>query len=154
MSPTISKALFKSGTGEWETPQDLFDRLNAEFRFDVDVCALASNAKCPRFFSPAEDGLKQDWTGTCWMNPPYGRQIGNWIRKALESSLGGATVVCLVPARTDTIWWHAYAARGEVRFIKGRLHFGGAKHGAPFPSAIVIFRPPSSQPAAGIQACL
>jgi len=154
VSPTITKALFKSGTGEWETPQDLFDRLNAEFHFDVDVCALPSNAKCPRFYSPVEDGLKQHWTGVCWMNPPYGREIGRWLRKAYESSLAGATVVCLIPARTDTAWWHLYAVEGEVRFIKGRLRFGGAKHGAPFPSAVVVFRPPSARSPATIQACL
>lgn len=132
---------FSSATDLWATPQDTFNTLNAEFGFETDVCALPSNAKCARFFTPEIDGLTQDWGGVCWMNPPYGRAIGHWMRKAYESSQCGATVVCLVPARTDTAWWHDYAAKGEVRFLRGRLKFGGAKNSAPFPSAIVVFRP-------------
>jgi phage N-6-adenine-methyltransferase len=132
---------FSSATDLWATPQDFFDRLNAEFAFETDVCALPENAKCPRYFSPEMDGLAQDWKGVCWMNPPYGRAIGHWMRKAHESATGGATVVCLVPARTDTAWWHDYAKKGEIRFIRGRLRFGNQKNSAPFPSAIVIFRP-------------
>ena len=125
----ISPALYKSARTDWETPQFLFDALDQEFGFDVDVCATAANAKCKRFFSPADDGLTQDWGDrVCWCNPPYGRQIGRWMRKAYESAKGGATVVCLLPARTDTRWWHKYAQRGEVRFLKGRLKFGTAKH--------------------------
>jgi len=81
------------------------------------------------------------WDGVCWMNPPYGRTIGKWMRKAYESSLTGSTVVCLVPARTDTAWWHDYAIKGEVRFLRGRLKFGGSANSAPFPNAVVIFRP-------------
>jgi len=131
---------FSSATDLWATPQDFFDRMHERFGFTLDVCATPDNAKCPRFFTQAEDGLAQDWTGTCWMNPPYGREIGRWMRKAYESSLNGATVVCLVPARTDTCWWHDYAIKGEVEFIKGRLKFGEAKD-APFPSAVVTFRP-------------
>ncbi len=131
---------FKSEVHTWETPIDLFRRLDTEFSFDLDVCALPETAKCPRYFSPADDGLSQRWEGTCWMNPPYGREIGNWMRKAFEESQRGCTVVCLVPARTDTEWWHQYAMRGEIRFIRGRLRFGQATNGAPFPSAIVIFR--------------
>ena len=123
----------------WSTPQDVFDALDAEFGFTIDVCALPDNAKCKHYFTPDDDALTQKWEGTCWMNPPY-RGIERWMRKAYESSLDGATVVCLVPSRTDTRWWHDYAMQGEVRFIKGRLKFGGAKHGAPFPSAIVIFK--------------
>jgi phage N-6-adenine-methyltransferase len=132
---------FSSATDLWATPQDTFDALNAEFGFQTDVCALAENAKCRNFYTPEQDGLAQNWRGTCWMNPPYGRQIGKWMRKAYESSLTGATVVCLVPARTDTAWWHDYAMRGEIRFLRGRLKFGGSKNSAPFPSAVVIFRP-------------
>lgn len=132
---------FSSKTDLWETPQDFFDRLDAEFHFATDVCALPSNTKCEHYFAPEQDGLQQDWTGTCWMNPPYGREIGKWMWKAYESSMRGATVVCLVPARTDTAWWHDYAAKGEVRFIRGRLKFGGHTNSAPFPSAVVIFRP-------------
>jgi len=125
----------------WETPQDFFDALDKEFGFELDVCALFENAKCSQFFSPVQDGLKQEWKGICWMNPPYGREITAWIRKAYESSLTGATVVCLLPARTDTRWWHDYAIKGEIRFVKGRLKFGGQKDNAPFPNAVVIFRP-------------
>jgi phage N-6-adenine-methyltransferase len=131
---------FSSATDQWPTPQWFFDALDAEFGFDLDVCASPEHAKCRRFFEPAVDGLKQRWEGVCWMNPPYGRGIGAWVRKAYESSLLGATVCCLLPARTDTQWWHRYVMRAtEVRFLKGRLKFGDAKAGAPFPSAIVIF---------------
>jgi phage N-6-adenine-methyltransferase len=133
--------MFSSQTDDWETPQDLFDNLNAEYHFTTDVCATAANAKCDNYFTPEQNGLEQEWTGTCWMNPPYGRVIGLWMRKAYEASLAGATVVCLVPSRTDTKWWHEYAMKGEVTFIRGRLHFGNHEHPAPFPSAIVVFRP-------------
>lgn len=132
---------FSSKTDLWETPQALFNTLNAEFNFDVDVCATADNAKCAKYFTAEQNGLAQSWSGTCWMNPPYMRQIGLWMRKAYESAQGGATVVCLVPARTDTAWWHDFAAKGEVRFLRGRLKFGASKNSAPFPSAIVVFRP-------------
>ena len=138
----VNKALFSSATVEWSTPQHIFDGLNAEFRFDLDVCATVENAKCDRFFDKGDDGLKQKWTGTIWMNPPYGRDIAKWMQKAFESSLEGATVVCLVPARPDTQWWHNYATRGEIRSYKGRLKFGGAENAAPFGSAVVVFRPP------------
>jgi phage N-6-adenine-methyltransferase len=131
---------FMSEKMDWGTPQELFDRLNQEFRFTLDVCALPENAKCKRFFSPKENGLQQKWTGVCWMNPPYGREIEKWMEKALQESERGATVVCLVPARTDTEWWHKYALHGEIRFIRGRVKFQGANATAPFPSAIVIFR--------------
>ena len=143
----MNPALFSSATDDWATPMHLFRQLDYEFGFDVDVCASADNAKCRRFYSKEDDGLAQDWRGVCWMNPPYGDTIGRWMQKAYESSQqGGATVVCLVPARTDTAWWHDWAMKGEVRFLRGRLKFGGAKDGAPFPSAVVIFRagPPGS----------
>ena len=136
----MNKALFSSASDEWATPQALFDRLNEKFRFDLDVCATKENAKCARYYTREQDGLAQTWEGVCWMNPPYGRQIGEWMQKAYQAAIGGATVVCLVPARTDTRWWHEYAMRGEIEFLKGRLKFGGAKQGAPFPSALVIFR--------------
>jgi len=132
---------FKSSSCEWETPQDLFDEIDREFHFNLDVCALPDNAKCKEYFSPLQDGLLQNWSGVCWMNPPYGRQIKEWMKKAFKSAGKGATIVCLVPSRTDSIWWHKYAMNGEIRFIKGRIKFGGAKDSAPFPSAIVIFRP-------------
>ena len=131
---------FSSQTDQWSTPQKTFDELHAEFHFELDVCADEHNAKCRRYFTKEIDGLKQEWSGVCWMNPPYGREISQWMAKAYESSLKGATIVCLVPARTDTNWWHEYAAKAkEIRFIRGRLKFGSAKNSAPFPSAIVIF---------------
>lgn len=134
------KAHFSSATDLWTTPQDLFDSLATEFSFSLDVCATAENSKCPAYFTPQVNGLIQKWSGICWMNPPYGRSIGAWMKKAYEASLGGATVVCLVPARTDTAWWHEYAMNGEIRFLRGRLKFSGHKNSAPFPSAVVIFR--------------
>jgi phage N-6-adenine-methyltransferase len=130
---------FSSQTDIWSTPQDLFDSCNAIFGFTVDACALPQNAKCPVYFTPEQDGLKQEWTGTAWMNPPYGRTIGHWMRKAWESSQHGSTVVCLVPARPDTAWWHDYATKGDVLFLRGRLKFGNAESSAPFPSALVTF---------------
>lgn len=130
---------FSSETDLWATPQDFFDKLNAAYRFDLDVCATHDNAKCARYFTKDDDGLKQQWCGSVWMNPPYGREIGVWMRKAHESSLQGATVVCLVPARTDTVWWHDWAMRGSITFIRGRLKFGDALNSAPFPSALVVF---------------
>lgn len=132
---------FTSNTVIWETPQDFFDKYNAVYQFNTDVCALPENAKCDHYYSPKDDGLSQEWKGSCWMNPPYGTEIKNWMRKAYESSLSGATVVCLVPSRTDTKWWHEYAIKGDITFIKGRLKFGGAKNSAPFPSAVVVFKP-------------
>jgi len=131
---------FMSETDMWSTPQDTFDKLNDEFKFTTDVCATAENTKCDKYFTKEQDALSQDWKGTCWMNPPYGREIGKWVEKAYLSACGGATVVCLVPSRTDTKWWHEYVMKGEIRFVKGRLKFGDSKNSAPFPSAVVIFR--------------
>ena len=134
---TINKVLYSSENEVWETPQDLFNRLNDEFHFDIDVCATPENAKCSKFFSPLNDGLSQDWQGVCWMNPPYGKKIGVWMKKDMEAK---TTVVCLVPSRTDTKWWHDFAMKAnEIRFIKGRLKFGNSKNSAPFPSAIIVF---------------
>ena len=140
---SFNKVHFSSATVEWPTPQGVFNELNDEFGFTLDPCATHENAKCEKYFTMDDDGLKQDWgKETVFMNPPYGREIGHWMKKAYESSLEGATVVSLPPARTDNRWWHDYAMKGEIRFIRGRLKFGGAKNSAPFPSAIVIFRPP------------
>lgn len=136
----MEKAMFSSATVEWPTPRDFFDKCAAEFGpFDLDPCATAENAKAARYYTKHDDGLAQSWTGRVWMNPPYGRTISAWMRKAYEESLKGAVVVCLVPARTDTAWWHDYAAKGKVRFLRGRLKFEGAKANAPFPSALVVF---------------
>lgn len=130
---------FSSLCAEWSTPDDLFAELNEIFHFDLDACASAENAKCSRFFSRDDDALGQRWRGTVWMNPPYGREIARFMHKAYCESLGGATVVCLVPSRTDTEWWHRFARQGQIIFLKGRLRFGGCRNSAPFPSAIVIF---------------
>lgn len=134
--------MFSSETDMWATPQEFFNRLNKVFRFETDVCALPENTKCSRYYTPETDGLQQQWTGVCWMNPPYGREIGKWVEKAFRSAKdNGATVVCLLPARVDTRWWHDYCDKGEVKFLKGRLKFGDATNSAPFPSAVVVFRP-------------
>ena len=133
---------FSIATDDWATPQDFFNRLDKDFRFTLDVCASEKNAKCARFYTREDDGLAKDWAGVCWMNPPYGRGIDQWMRKAYESARdNGATVVCLVPARTDPRWWQNFAAKGEVFFVPGRLKFGDAKANAPFPCAVVTFRP-------------
>jgi phage N-6-adenine-methyltransferase len=137
----INDGMFTSNSAEYETPQDFFDELDSEFHFNTDVCATRENAKAAIYFTKEDDGLEKYWNGVCWMNPPYGRVIGKWIKKAYESARGGATIVCLVPARTDTAWWHDYCMKGEIRFIRGRLKFNNMDS-APFPSAIVIFRPP------------
>jgi phage N-6-adenine-methyltransferase len=132
------EVMFSSRTDLWETPQGLFDELDAEFHFDLDVCALPENAKCEKYYTPEQDGLSQEWNGVCWCNPPYGREIGKWLRKAAKS---GTTVVMLLPARTDTKWFHDYILhRAEVRYLRGRLKFGGGKNSAPFPSMVVIYR--------------
>ena len=134
---------FSSKTDLWETPQNIFEELNSKYGpFELDVCSTESNAKCKNHFTIKDNGLNQEWCtfGNCWMNPPYGREIALWMKKAFTESLKGATVVCLVPSRTDTLWWHEYAMRGDITFIRGRLKFSNAKHSAPFPSAIVVFR--------------
>ena len=132
-----AELMFSSKTDLWETPQDLFEKYDAIYNFETDVCALPENAKCKRFFTPEMDGLKQEWTGVCWCNPPYGRQIGKWVEKAVKSF---ATVVMLLPARTDTKWFHDWCLPyGKIEFLRGRLKFGGCYNSAPFPSMIVIF---------------
>ena len=133
-----TEVMFSSKTDMWATPQDLFDELNEEFHFETDVCAVPSNAKCKEYYTPLDDGLSQEWSGVCWCNPPYGREIGKWVEKAATSK---ALTVMLIPARTDTKWFHEYIyGKTEIRFIKGRLKFGGAQNSAPFPSMIVVFR--------------
>lgn len=133
---------FSSKTDLWATPQSFFDRLNAEFNFTLDPCSNGANAKCKRYFTAKENGLHQDWSqDTVFMNPPYGRPIGDWIRKAYEESERGATVVALIPSRTDTKYWHDYVMKAdEIRLVKGRLKFGDGSSPAPFPSAVVVFK--------------
>ena len=136
--------MFSSKTDLWETPQNLFDELDKEFNFDIDVCATPENAKCKNYYTQEQNGLSQPWLGTVWCNPPYGRQISFWVEKAWHSTKNkNSTVVMLLPARTDTRWFHDYIYKKEnveIRFLKGRLKFGDSKNSAPFPSMIVIFR--------------
>jgi phage N-6-adenine-methyltransferase len=140
----VQPQLFSSATDEWATPQWLFDALDREFGFTLDSCATHDNAKCTLHYTKVEDGLVQDWSDHfVWMNPPYGRHIGKWMKKAYESAQLGATVVALVPCRTDTRWWHRHAMKGEIRLLRGRLRFGNAKNPAAFPTAVVVFRPPT-----------
>ena len=134
---------YSSKTNEWSTPQDFFDELDKEFNFTLDPCATDGNAKCDKYFTVDDDGLIQDWSNDIvFMNPPYGREIKHWIKKAYEESLNGATVVCLIPSRTDTTYWHDYifGKAYDIRFVRGRLKFGGSKNSAPFPSAVIIYK--------------
>lgn len=156
---TVNEGMFTSTTDDWPTPRDLFDALDAEFGFDLDPCASPENAKCARFYTMADDGLSRRWRGVVFMNPPYGRGIRDWIAKAWWESRQGATVVCLIPARCDTDYWHEYVMQAaEVRLVRGRIHFDSDRqrereasgesvaHNAPFPSAVVVFRPGESSP--------
>lgn len=150
----MNEVHFSSKSNEWHTPDWLYKQLDDEFHFDLDAASTDENAKCPKHFTEKDDALGQDWAAagkTVWLNPPYGRLIGKFVKKAYEESLKGLIVVLLIPARPDTKWWHAYCAKGEVRFVKGRLKFvnptfptyredGNFKLSpAPFPSAIVVF---------------
>ena len=140
------KVYHRSKRADWGTPQEFFDPLHVEFGFTLDVAASSSNTKCLRYFTHADDGLRQPWApNVCWMNPPYGRGIEQWREKAYDSAQVGATVVCLVKATPDTQWWHTYAPYAEIRFVVGRLTFVGATNRAPFPSALLIFRPPREE---------
>lgn len=137
------EAMFSSKTDMWETPQDFFDKLNEEFHFTIDVAATPENAKCEKFYTIEDNGLSQPWKGVVWCNPPYGKQIGSWVRRAWLSSAVGNTIVMLLPARTDTRWFHDYIYkkdRVEIRFVRGRLKFGESKNSAPLPSMVAIFR--------------
>ena len=135
--------MFSSATDLWATPIDFYNELDAEFHFDLDPCATHDNAKCAKYYTKETDGLKQDWGGhTVFCNPPYGRVIGDWVKKAYEESKKpNTTIVMLIPARTDTKYFHDYIYhKAEIRFVRGRLKFGDAKNSAPFPSMVVIFR--------------
>ena len=136
----LNRALFSSVKDDWPTPWEFFHNLDLEFDFTLDVCATADNAKCLRYYTPEQDGLSQPWEGIVWCNPPYGRGVGAWVQRAALSALAGATVVMLLPARTDTRWFHRWIyRRAEIRFLPGRLKFGGAKNSAPFPSIVCIW---------------
>jgi len=136
---------FTSNSSTWQTPPSIYDPLNKNFAFDLDPCCTHKSAKCKKHFTEEEDGLVQDWGGhSVFMNPPYGRQIKDWVKKAFEESKKpNTTVVCLIPARTDTKWWFDYCVHGEIIFLKGRIKFINEDNmpvnSAPFPSAIVIF---------------
>lgn len=135
-------ACLTSKTDSWSTPQDLYDALDAEFHFTLDPCADEHNHKCAMYFTKEQDGLLQSWEGyTVFCNPPYGSKIGTWVRYAYEQSRRPKTrVVLLIPARTDTRWFHDYVYRkAEIRFLKGRLKFSGATQPAPFPSMVVVY---------------
>lgn len=131
---------FSSQTNEWATPQDFFDKLNEEFNFTLDPCATDTNHKCAKFYTEQDDGLAQSWDNQIvFCNPPYGREIGKWVKKASQAT--GGAVVMLIPARTDTRYFHEYIYhKSEIRFLKGRLKFGGSTNSAPFPSMVVIFK--------------
>ena len=139
----MNDVMYSSATVEWETPQDVFDRLNDEFHFTLDPCCTHENAKCEKHYTKLENGLTQDWTGeTVYCNPPYGREMPKWIEKCADHAKRGGTAVMLIPARTDTKAFHEWIYhRAEIRFLKGRLKFGNSKNSAPFPSMIVVFRP-------------
>ena len=135
--------MFSSATDEWYTPIEFFNQLDSEFHFNLDPCATDQNHKCKHYFTREIDGLSKKWGGyNVFCNPPYGRTIGLWVKKAYEESKKPNTlVVMLLPARTDTKWFHDYIyGKAEIRFIKGRLKFGGCKNAAPFPSMVVIFK--------------
>ena len=143
MDDLNTKVLYSSKEEKWATPQDFFDKLNDEFHFTLDAAASPDNAKCANYFTEEQDGLAQSWGGhTVWCNPPYCRKTGLWVKKAWEEhQRTGCTVVMLLPSRTDVRWFHDYIlGKAEIRFIKGRLKFGGNKNSAPFPSIVVIYR--------------
>ena len=142
MNEQQKQLMFSSAKEEWSTPRDLFHLLDKKYHFTLDPCASPENAVCEKYYTKEDDGLSKDWSGEIvFCNPPYGRDIGKWVRKCYEESQNPPTVVVLlVPARTDTAWFHTYVYhRADVHFIHGRLKFGGAKHNAPFPSMIAVF---------------
>lgn len=135
--------MYQSKSIEWETPPDVFNYWDKIYQFTLDVCATNENKKVMNYFSPEEDGLTQDWgVNVCWMNPPYGKEIIHWVKKASEAAEAGATVVALLPARTDTKWFHTYVLdKAHIHFLKGRITFVGAPSAAPFPSMICVWLP-------------
>ena len=143
----MNSALLSSKKMDWCTPQDFFDSLNEEFGFVLDAAATDETAKCPLYYTPETNGLTQSWDcgGAVFCNPPYGREIGKWVKKAYEEARGGGySIVLLIPARTDTTYFHDYIyGKAEIRFVRGRLRFtdneGNSRDPAPFPSMIVIY---------------
>lgn len=135
----INNGLFTSNTDDWATPSDFFAKLNSIFEFQLDVAADEHNAKCTRFFTKEDNGLLQTWSRRNWMNPPYGRTIIDWVKKADYEAEQGNLTVALLPARVDTKWYHDYCSKWHCVFLKGRLKFGDGKNPAPFPSMLVYF---------------
>ena len=138
--------MFSSKRDDWETPQWLFDELDSEFHFTLDPCADKENHKCEKYFTKEQDGLAQSWEGeTVFCNPPYGKEIKKWVERCyIHSKIENGLAVMLIPARTDTKYFHDFIYKKEnveLRFLKGRLKFGKSKNGAPFPSMIVVFKP-------------
>lgn len=151
MTQGFTSGMRSSLDDTWSTPRDFFEKLHAEFNFTLDAAALRSSAVVPNYLGPdheygwRHDALTVEWAGASeggavWLNPPYGREIGKFMKKANEEAKKGITVVCLVPSRTDTKWWWDSVIMHEVRFVKGRLKFGGQKNSAPFPSAVVVMK--------------
>lgn len=131
---------FKSDNIIYSTPHKLFDVINQEFNFNLDVCALPENAKCKNYFTPEIDGLKQDWTGICWMNPPFNKELKKWIIKARdESKKHNSIICCLVPFRGNTIWFRDVCMDAEIRFIIGEVNFNELERGLWLPMCLMIF---------------
>jgi len=138
----ITKGLTSTGNIVAETPKYLFDKISSIFNFSLDVCALPENAKCESYYTPEDDGLSKPWRGGVWCNPPYGREISSWVKKAYEESQKeyNSFVLMLLPARTDTKWWWEYVqGKATLFFIKGRVKFGDHNVGAPFPSVLALY---------------
>lgn len=134
---------FKSKSVEYSTPLEIVEPLKKEFNLKLDVCATQDNKKCEEFYTKEDNALIQDWYkfGNCWMNPPWSRELKKWVEKAYQESQKGATIVCLLPVRSNTIWWHKLIinTNTEVRFLKGEIKFNGMDRGLWLPCAIVIF---------------
>ena len=138
MSGRMKKGMFSSSRDDWETPQDLFDRLNRMFAFELDVAADAQNHKVESYFDRERNGLVHEWANRNWMNPPYGKEIVAWVEKADAEGKKVKLTVALLPARTDTRWYHKFCAQWHSIFLRGRLRFSGLGS-APFPSVLVFF---------------
>lgn len=138
----INNGLMSSNSCEWATPKNFFEQLNKEFNFTLDPCSTKENHKCKKYYTINDNGLEKSWENEIvYMNPPYGREIIKWVEKAYNENLKGTTIVCLLPARTDTKWFHNYIyKKHEIRFIKGRLKFNDGKQSAPFPSMVVVMK--------------
>lgn len=143
----MNPVVFSSASEEWTTPQAMYAALDAEFGFDLDAAATDANALCARWFTKDDDALARPWGGVVFLNPPYGHGIGRWVRKAHDEAQRGAVVVGLIPAKTETRWWHDYVMRAaEIRLVRGRMRFSGSTINAPFPSAVIVWRPGVHEP--------